>query len=151
MNVITRCHHGNNVAALGVVACLMAGLVGCSSSDGLDRRGVRGEVTYDGEPVEKGTITLFPKAQGVVASGKIEAGQYEIPTHEGPIPGEYRVEMTALKDTGRMLQANEPGMEPIEIPEVISYLPHKYNDQTELTVDIKEDDPVTQADFLLEK
>ncbi|MBA2113464.1 carboxypeptidase-like regulatory domain-containing protein [Bremerella alba] len=151
MSVSNPWNQGRKIRSVGLTLLLAVGLIGCGSSDGLDRRAVRGTATYEGEPIEKGTITLFPLANGIMAAGKIVDGHYEIPAHEGPIPGEYRVEVTALKETGRMLRNEEPGMETIEIPEVLSFIPAKYNDLSELTIEISQEEIATQADFRLEE
>ncbi|UUO04823.1 hypothetical protein M4951_15670 [Blastopirellula sp. J2-11] len=134
-----------------IALLLLGGVLGCSGGDSLDRREVRGSVTHAGKPVQDGTITLFPLGEGMVASGKIENGYYEIPRYQGPIPGEYRVELTGLQATGRMIRLEEPGMAPQEIPEVKSVIPAKYNDRSELTLTIDREKKVIMSDFLLEE
>ncbi|EAQ78852.1 hypothetical protein [Blastopirellula marina] len=151
MRAINRLIHLGAARRNWIALLLLGGVLGCSGGDNLDRREVRGAVTYSGKPVQEGTITLFPIDAGMVASGKIENGRYEIPRYQGPIPGEYRVELTGLQATGRMIRLEEPGMAPQEIPEVKSILPAKYNDRSELTLTIDREQQVTVSDFLLEE
>ena len=56
-------------------ALLLVLLSGCGSS-----AYISGDVTYDGEPVEKGTITFLPAdGKGASAGGVIEKGHYKAP------------------------------------------------------------------------
>ena len=130
-----------------VTGCLT--LAGCGRGDGLDRREVRGSVTLDGEPIEKGHITLFPLGAGPVASGTVERGGFWIGESDGPIPGEYRVEITGTRETGKMLTIENPGGEPREVPEVVSIVPVRYNERSELTLSVGQNDLVVEKTFEL--
>jgi hypothetical protein len=131
----------------GMIACVL----GCGRGDGLDRREVRGDATYDNEPIPEGTITLFPKAGGFVASGPIVNGQYVIKRASGPTPGLYQVKITGLRKTGNTIRIEEPGVETKEIEEVTSYIPTRYNDKSELELTVHADDSVIEVDFDLQK
>ena len=139
------------IAGLLLGVTLTAGLNGCGRGDGLARREVHGSVTFDNQIVERGAITLFPKDGGPVASTKIQNGQFHIDKNQGPIPGEYRVEITGLKETGKVLTIQEPGSDPIERPEIVSFIPNIYNSQSELTLTIPADQKVIKSAFKLEK
>ncbi len=87
-----------------LLAALMIPLVivlaGCGDDTGLPKRyPVTGQVTYNGTPVEKGTITFKPKDPASrAATGEIKGGFYELTTAipgDGAIPGEYFVTMSA--------------------------------------------------------
>jgi hypothetical protein len=67
---------------------------GCGGGDGLDRYRITGTVTYNGKPVEFGSIffeptesvgKIAPTAYLPVRDGKYDAGD------EGPVKGKYRV------------------------------------------------------------
>ena len=71
-----------------LTAVLLAGCGGSSST-------VSGEVTYDGTPVENGTITFLPAArEGTPAAGPITDGHYTV---SGLPPGRRIVQITAVK------------------------------------------------------
>lgn len=113
---------------------------GCSSRD--DPRGaraaVRGRVTLDGSPVERGTI-VFRSAgdgEGVKATGLIEEGMYRIAPEFGPLVGPARVEIHAAMreleefDSARQAASGQiPKMSLVDIPA-------RYGRGTELTVEI---------------
>lgn len=92
------CIRGN-----AILFSLIAGGVpiGCGNA-GAARSALIGSVTLDGEPVTEGSIRFTPTAgtKGPLTGGNIRDGQYEIPQGEGPFPGNYRVEITALRKTG---------------------------------------------------
>ena len=112
--------------ALGT-SCIM----GCGSTD---RVPVEGLVTFDGQPIPKGTISFRPaeNTHSPSAGAEIIDGKYFIPAENAPDPGRFRVEITAMRETGRSL--NDPVFGPTDVEE--QYLPPRYNTHTELTADI---------------
>ena len=77
---------------VGVVA-----LVTFGCSDG--RAVVSGRVTFNGEPVSRGAITLVPTdGKGQTSGSPIEGGAYRIP---GVAPGEKAVQIIAVYSKGR--------------------------------------------------
>jgi hypothetical protein len=119
------------VAALALVA-----LFGCSSSS--ERSSVHGAVRYDGEPVDDGGIAFLPEggdgSAQIRATGEIRDGRYELDSTRGPTPGKYRVEIYWNKKTGRQL-TSPSGLATKD--ETRQAIPAKYNERTELTVDVK--------------
>jgi hypothetical protein len=117
------------------VYCLVCQLLsaflvaGCVSH--ANRSNVSGTVTFDGDPLADGTITfvaLSPENQGSAA--KIEEGRYSIRGERGLADGEYRVEVSALRETGKSItNPDEPGS---MMPERVQYIPLRYNQRTEL-------------------
>lgn len=77
-------------------------LTGCDANRG-ERNAVAGTVTFDEEPVVEGTITFVPigETKGPLVGGNIKDGRYEIPAGDGPAAGSYRVEISALRETGK--------------------------------------------------
>src|SRR5438876_9410259 len=106
------------VAALGM--CL-----GCSGNLAT----VEGNVTFDGQPVEKGSI-IFEPADGVgpVAGGTIENGKYRLNWEEGLVPGKMIVRISAVRPTGRKIKAGPPGPPGKMGDEVRPYFPAIYNE-----------------------
>lgn len=120
-----------------VPTALLAASLSCGGGE--PRYAVGGQVTYDGQPVERGSIGFAPidPAVGCPAGGPIANGAYLIRSHEGPCAGEYRVIIYAERSTGRSYPADEGSSETIE--QFVQYLPPTYNDQTTLTVRLDAD------------
>jgi hypothetical protein len=84
---------------------LLAACAGCGS--GLVT--VEGDVTFDGQPVEQGTIVFEPAdGAGPSAGGSIEAGAYRLSGESGVAPGNKTVRITATRKTGRQIEAGPP-------------------------------------------
>lgn len=85
---------GIGYAIMGAFALAMASLAGCGkgSYDGPSRAEVFGTVTWNGEPVQGGTINFFPATQGARTAGAtITDGKYRIEEAMGPEMGEHNV------------------------------------------------------------
>jgi hypothetical protein len=89
-------------------------VAGCSD-DGLSKRyAVSGDVTYNGKPVESGSISFYPAGGGVNseargASGVIKDGHYSLSTiggEDGVIPGDYLVGISARTPDMSQAKAN---------------------------------------------
>lgn len=88
---------------LTMILCSVAVLAaGCDNSRA-GRAGVSGTVTFDGEPVSEGAISFVPVegTQGPLTGGNIQDGRYQIAQPDGPFPGKYRVDVNALRKTGK--------------------------------------------------
>jgi len=125
--------------AVFVITVVLAPIVGCDSS----AVPVRGNVTLNGEPLADGEITFRPaigNEEGLPAQFEIVAGQYNSSRSElvsGLVPGKYTVSITAQRKTGRKVPVEEGASELVDQYE--QFLPPRYNDQTELSVDITGD------------
>lgn len=125
------------VFALALAVCCVA-FVGCQKSDGLTP--VKGTVTFDGAPVEKGTINFAPKGgPGTATGAPIVDGKYEARVS----PGKMAVTIYAQKT----VPIENPTQEQIErgITETTEdIIPAKYNRASTLEADIAEGqkDPV---------
>lgn len=64
---------------------------------------VEGTVTYQGEPVESGTVTFFPEGGERPASGLLGAnGEFTLTTYEkgdGAVLGTHKVVVVSMKDS----------------------------------------------------
>ncbi len=123
--------------ALALAVCCVA-FAGCAPKDGLVP--VKGTITLDGAPIEKGTINFAPKGgPGTAAGGAIVNGKYEARVS----PGKMAVTIYAQKAE----KIENPTQEQIErgITEItVDVVPAKYNRASTLEADIVEGqkDPV---------
>jgi hypothetical protein len=119
-----------------ILAVAALALAGCSSSDS-GRSRVQGAVSYGGEVVDDGGIAFIPEDGGasqVRATGEIRDGHYELDGSRGPYPGKYRVEIFWYKKTGRQIAS--PSGKAFK-DETKQGIPAKYNDKTDLKVEVK--------------
>lgn len=114
--------------------CLLV-LAGCSKNH---RQSLEGTVTLDGKPLSEGSIALQPQpgTQGPSAGGKIVDGRFTIEPDRGTFAGIFRVEITASRKTGRQVKNHMTGELGDEFGQ---FLPARYNEQSELTADVKAD------------
>jgi hypothetical protein len=150
-------------AVLAVAGVLV--MTSCGTDDGLGRRfPVSGKVTYNGNPLEKGSISFVPDdPKGVGATGAIENGSYALSTggnNDGARAGKYKVIITAKEDSTAKAKAdfekaraglkNAAGTEDLAVipkqftvkaaAEAKSLIPVGYGDvrTTNLTAEVKE-------------
>ena len=115
---------------------LCSALVGCSGAKykGDKRYPLTGQVTFDGQPVDVGSISFIPEGgSGRASGGVITDGKYDVPEEKGVTAGAYRVEISWLKRTGKKLRDPESGEMYDERREA---LPDKLRANSELTVEV---------------
>jgi hypothetical protein len=87
--------------ALGLSFTLIMALAGCSGDSGMVAAvPASGTVTFDGKPLETGSIQFIPE-KGRPAGGPIKDGKFTLTTYnenDGAIPGKHAVAVTAFKD-----------------------------------------------------
>lgn len=120
-------------------ALLAASASGCSSdSDGLAREPVWGTVTFDGQPLERGTITFVPEGETPTQGGAtIAGGKYSIVKDEGLVAGNYRVAISSPQGGAETIEDttnDAPGMPPKPRKDLI---PARYNSKSTLTAEVK--------------
>ena len=111
-------------------------VAGCSRNQS-ERLAVQGRVTYQGNPIQEGTILFEPIDEGRQANGVIAAGRFSIPSSHGLSEGDYRVEIEAYQKAsaspsdgpGALYAQGESAVEIL----TEQYLPAKYNRQSNLT------------------
>jgi hypothetical protein len=118
---------------------------GCKPAEHRSR--VSGSVKLDGEPLAQGAIKFVPMpgVTGVVTGTDIKDGQYELPANIGTSPGQHRVEITAVRKTGQMVQ-NPLGKIGDMIEMETSAVAPRFNSASELTVTISPGDNVHDFD-----
>lgn len=136
-----------------IVVLLLLGLClpGCGGGavkySGPKRVAVRGKVTFDGEPVHRGTIVLIPHDDSHArVGGVIENGEYSLIEAQGPNLGEYAVDIRWPRPTGKKVPDADAGE---LVDELANVIPVKYNDGSELKIDTRLGDGT--FDFALTK
>jgi hypothetical protein len=130
---------------VGLVLLFAAGCQGSS-----DLRGIQGSASYDGKPIESGTIEFVPTGgtKGATAGAIIQSGSYTVPRNLGVhVGGKYKVSIVAMKKTGRKV-AEMTGKDGHALDEFASYIPAQFNSATKLEVEISGDNP-NRLDFHL--
>ena len=104
---------------------------------------VDGTVSFNGKPLDHGTVSFFPKAKGgQPAIGKISDGKFTMVTTvsaPGVVIGKYKVRIESVDGAVEMPSATAPPPKPGEKrPGPKSLIPEKYNDlaTSGLTVDV---------------
>jgi hypothetical protein len=112
--------------ALIVVLVILAGCGGASMGE------VSGTVKVDGEPLKTGAILFVPvDGKTQTAGGTIDGGSYSVKV---PV-SVMKVSITAPKVVGYKKLYNTPDSP--KMPLTAEALPAKYNERTELQLDVK--------------
>lgn len=122
--------------ALSLAAVLCAGCGGDSSG----RLPLAGDVTLDGQPLDKGTIEFHPEAGAAgLTGGTITDGRFQIPAEQGAVPGTYTVRIYAAATDGTTEAPPEPpGPEAAQGPLAAERIPSRYNVESELQTTISD-------------
>ncbi|MEQ8847285.1 hypothetical protein [Botrimarina sp.] len=135
--------------ALGAAA-LAASVAGCGEG-GPPRSPVSGRVTFNGEPIDEGRISLLPIADtgdGTVTA-PITGGEYALRGDNAPAVGEYRVEIEGFRKTGRTVRnlasPDRNKAAPPTVDEVTPFVPPQFNLQSTLSIRVTAEP--TQKDF----
>ncbi len=100
--------------------------VGCGPKGDRATAPVKGQITYNGEPLPTGTVMFVPE-QGPAATGEIRPdGTYSLGTYgtnDGAVLGNHKVSITAIADMGDMLPEAQSPTPPPLIPQ--KYLSHE--------------------------
>jgi hypothetical protein len=110
---------------------------GCGEkSDPHGRQGLTGSITFQGKPLDGGSIKfLSAENPGQSAGALIRAGKYAIPREQGLAPGTYRVFVSALEATPKSTPTAAPGAQVVEPGR--ERIPAEYNSATRLTFEVK--------------
>ena len=92
---------------------------------------VKGKVTLDGKPIEKGLIRFSPTGSASPAGAEIKAGQYSL---KAP-PGESKVEITSTIVVGQRKAYNTPDSPMVDITK--EAVPDQFNAKTTLKFEVK--------------
>ena len=120
-------------------------LAGCGGSQNAE---VSGTVTFDGKPIENGSIVfLSADGNGPTTGGTIENGKYSV--QNVPV-GLCKIQIKAAKETTKMKMYDDPKAEWVQKAGE-EMLPPKYTDEkaTELNFEVKSGK--NEKDFSLTK
>jgi predicted small lipoprotein YifL len=132
---------------LAVLALIDLSGCGESGPPAEPRASVRGSITWEGKPIEEGTISFVPvgDTKGSPAMATISGGQYTLNRTMGPAIGPNRVEIIGNRDTGKRIPAAPPATG--EIPQYEQFVPEKYNTRSRLETEIKAGDNKVDYDL----
>jgi hypothetical protein len=143
------CHWSRNTLFWLAIGAAVA-IPGCGPGNPLDRQPISGEVTLDGQPLDRGRIKFRPLGsdRGIGSGDVIRDGQYAIPTLKGLPPGKYRVEINAPQEDTTPPPADLPPGTPV-FRVGIERIPARYHTESELSIDVSADGP-NEFDFRLQ-
>jgi len=122
-----------SVAGVIIVWSLVI-ISGCGTTeDPLNRQGVSGKVTFNGQPLANGTVEFQTEGKGVGSGAVIEQGEFVIPDAKGLPPGEYIVRVSASGDKEETLEA---AGESDELAKEL--IPPEYNTESNVRFTVKE-------------
>jgi hypothetical protein len=94
----------NRVVSSSLIAALIV-LQGCSEVTGPRTMRAWGDVSFDGKPVDGGSITFESTDGSAPAQGQITAGHYDIPVESGPVAEKsYVIRINAMAKTGKTIK-----------------------------------------------
>ena len=113
---------------------LACGLTGCGGAGGPDRGAVTGTVSFEGKPIDQGSILFVPVAgkAGSSSGAAITDGKFSIPQEKGPVVGLNRVEVHWPRKTGRKKEVGSPAPPGTMIDEVEEAIPATFNTSSTL-------------------
>jgi hypothetical protein len=131
-------------AAAVALASSISLFVGCGKS-GHERATVYGRVLFDGKPMPTGTVRFVPTGDTKTppAAAQIVDGAYRVETRGGVPVGKHKIEIEAFRPISAQ-SAAAAEMERMKAahphldfpPTREQYVPARYNEQTELTIEI---------------
>ena len=129
--------------------CAALLLAGCSEANPLGRRAVHGSVSFQGQPIDSGSIRFEPEdlQRGVSSGAVINAGKFNIKTTEGLPPGSYKVMITAPDRVAKEKVEGPPGE---EVSLAKDRIPRKYNVKSELKLEVPKARGSHEANFNLQ-
>jgi hypothetical protein len=132
--------------------------VGCNRNNPQGRVSVRGEVTFDGKPLEKGNI-LFSSIEGstpMVATGSpIKNGKFSLSAEQGLIPNQtYSVQFRSVEEISGSRKADPRKADNPKNMKIQtrSILPRRYGTESKETITATKKSPnVFQFDLTSDK
>jgi len=125
---------------VGVLLAVVGLAAGCGGGDGAQP--VRGKVTYQGQPLQQGTVMFNPTdSTSPPVLGRIaDDGTYEV----SAAPGEYKVIVTSMTEDSSGLDPDDPGY---KAPE--SLIPEQYSNplKTPLQATVTEGENTVDLDL----
>lgn len=124
------------LAALLTAVCLLS-LAGCAKKDTNGRMPITGKVTFQGAPLDNGSIQFVAEAGGQQGSGAvITNGEYTVPSRAGLPPGKYKVLISSGNPGEPIPEGQAPGESG---PPVEDRIPPEFNVNSDKFVDVSAD------------
>ena len=136
---MTRC---GNVLALGFSLAIALASAGCGGA-----ASVEGTVTYQGQPIEKGSIAFIAQDGGetpLTVGQEVTGGKYSIAADRGLQPGQYKVEIYGSTKSAAASPSGDPDMQSSAGSNAV---PEKYNSATSLTAELKSGENTVNFDL----
>jgi hypothetical protein len=115
-------------------------LSGCSDGNELGRLPIEGTVTFQGQPLDHGTVQFHPQdaVKGVQSGAQVKQGEFSIAEKQGLPPGSYRVMVFSADESS---SAESPDAPPSERqgPPPKERIPADYNRNSKVLVEVKAD------------
>ncbi len=125
--------------ALAILTLVLL-LGGCESE--LPRAKIKGTVTFDGKPLEEGTVQFISTENKTPSSAApVKDGTYEADVYQGKM----RVQVSALQTVGKRKRYETPDSPMIDVKK--ERIPERYNAKSELTRDIGPGENVANFDL----
>jgi len=126
---------------------LLTSLTGCGEEDTQGRMAISGIVTFEGKPLDRGTIEFTSVGEATAHTGTmIEDGSYDIPARQGLQPGKYLVRISSVADDPNVAP-EMPGMTGEGgVTVAQDRIPAEYNTESKQEVTIESDGP-NEFDF----
>jgi hypothetical protein len=126
---------GTRFAFLGLCLALLA--AGCGKN-AANRAAISGRVELDGHPLERGSILLasLDGVQRTVTGAEIVDGEYRLTRANGPAVGWNRVEIRAMRTTGKMV-SKPYAPHGTMVGESVEAIPAQFNSASTLKVDVR--------------
>ena len=119
--------------ALAATGGVLLFFVGCDAG----RVTIEGAVSFDGHPIESGSIVFEPAdGKGASTGATIADGRYSLNNQEGIAAAKKVVRITGVRKTGRKIEAGPPSPPGTLVDEVERYIPAIYNKKSTLTCEI---------------
>jgi hypothetical protein len=124
---------------LGVIVVFCVGLTvfnGCGPSNPRGSLAVSGTVTFEGQPLDQGSIefTSLPGETEARSGALIQNGSFSIPAHQGLPPGKYRVRVYSSEAVGMTGVPEAPG-DSTKF-EVTERIPAEWNTESEQEIEV---------------
>lgn len=131
--MIPHCKSGGMLCLL-----LISFSIGCRDIS-TERAAVSGQVTLDGQPLDKGIVRFVPieGTLGQKLSASVESGRFQLPASKGPAIGTHRVEIES-SDTGGLEMDDEDAISHLKSKGIrriqVEQVPQRFNTHSVLKV-----------------
>jgi hypothetical protein len=109
---------------------------GCGADTG-GRVALSGNVTFQGQPLQRGSVEVVSEDGGQQTGAPIEQGRFSIPAPQGVTPGKYHVRIYSADETAAHNADEPPGPESM-MPVAKEKIPPEFNSRTKLVFDVEE-------------